>query len=71
MEVLAGLANLMAGDGAIAPARELIAHILDTPTAGQAARDRATQLNDSLAEANIPTPHRPLEQVLASIWNAR
>jgi tetratricopeptide (TPR) repeat protein len=71
MEVLAGLADLLAGDGAIAPARELIAHILDTPAAGQAARDRAERLRDTLMGAGLSTPRRPLEHILASVWNVR
>jgi tetratricopeptide (TPR) repeat protein len=71
MEVLAGLADLLAGQGAVVPARELIAHILDTPAAGQAARDRAEHLRDTLAGASLSTPRRPLEQVLASVWNVR
>jgi predicted ATPase/DNA-binding XRE family transcriptional regulator len=71
MEVLAGLADLLAGDGAIAPARELIAHILDTPAAGQAARDRAERLRDTLAGVGLSTARRPLEQVLESTWNVR
>jgi tetratricopeptide (TPR) repeat protein len=71
MEVLAGLADLLAGDGAIAPAHELIAHILDTPAAGQAARDRATRLRDTLAGAAVSMPPRPLERVLESVWNRR
>jgi len=71
MEVLAGLANLLAGDGAIAPAHELIAHILDTPAAGQAARDRAERLRDTLADVDVGTPLRPLDRVLESIWNKR
>ena len=71
MEVLAGLTDLLAGGGAIAPARELIAHILDTPAAGQAARDRAEHLRDTLAGAGLSTPRRPLEHVLASVWNMR
>jgi tetratricopeptide (TPR) repeat protein len=71
MEVLVGLADLLAGDGATAPAHELIAHILDTPAAGQAARDRATRLRETLAGAAATTPIRPLERVLESVWNRR
>jgi tetratricopeptide (TPR) repeat protein len=71
MEVLVGLATLLAGDGAIAPAHELIAHILDTPAAGQAARDRAERLRDTLPGTNAGTPIRPLERVLESVWNRR
>jgi hypothetical protein len=71
MEVPAGLADLLAGQGAVVPARELIEHILDTPAAGQAARDRAEHLRDTLAGASLSTPRRPLEQVLASVWNVR
>ena len=67
MEVLAGLADLLAAQGAIVPARELITHILDTPAAGQSARDRAERLRNTLAGA--ATPRRPLEHVLASVWN--
>ena len=54
-----------------APLRELIAHILDTPAAGQAARDRAEQLRNTLAGTALSTPSRPLEHVLASVWNIR
>jgi predicted ATPase/DNA-binding XRE family transcriptional regulator len=71
MEVLAGLADLLAGQGAITPARELIGHILETPAAGQAARDRAERLRGRLAGAPASTPRRPLEQVLAGLWNVR
>jgi predicted ATPase/DNA-binding XRE family transcriptional regulator len=71
MEVLAGLADLLAGAGAVVPARELIVHILDTPAAGQAARDRAEQLRGRLAGAVLSTTLRPLEHVLASVWNMR
>jgi predicted ATPase/DNA-binding XRE family transcriptional regulator len=71
MEVLAGLADLLAGDGALAPAHELIAHILDTPAAGQAARERAERLRDTLAGTHVSTPIRPLELVLESVWKRR
>jgi predicted ATPase/DNA-binding XRE family transcriptional regulator len=71
MEVLAGLADLLAFQGAVVPAHELIAHILDTPAAGQAARDRAERLGSTLASAAPRTPRRPLERVLASVWAAR
>jgi predicted ATPase/transcriptional regulator with XRE-family HTH domain len=71
MEVLAGLADLLAGQGAVVPARELIAHILETPAASQAARDRAERLHGTLMGATLSTPRRPLEHVLASVWNIR
>jgi hypothetical protein len=71
MEVLAGLADLLAGDGVIAPAHELIAHILGTPAAGQAARDRAERLRNTLVGAAPSMASRPVEQVLASVWNTR
>jgi predicted ATPase/transcriptional regulator with XRE-family HTH domain len=69
MEVLAGLADLLAGEGATALASELIGHILDTPAGGQAARDRAVRLRDRLAGASAP--NRPLERVLESVWLTR
>jgi predicted ATPase/transcriptional regulator with XRE-family HTH domain len=71
MEVLAGLADLLVSDGATAPAHELIAHILDTPAAGQAARERAERLRNSLADVPEYAPSRPLERVLEGIWNRR
>jgi len=71
MEVLAGLADLLAVQGAAVPARELIAHILETPAAGQAVHDRAERLRTTLADAAPSTSRRPLEQVLVSVWNGR
>jgi len=69
MEILAGLADLLAAEGASSLACELIAHILDTPAAGQAARDRAERLRDKLADVSAPS--RPLERVLECVWKAR
>jgi tetratricopeptide (TPR) repeat protein len=71
MEVLAGLADLLAGEGESALARELIAHIVDTPTAGQAARDRAERLRGTLAGEGVSAPRRSLERILESIWSGR
>jgi tetratricopeptide (TPR) repeat protein len=71
MEVLAGLAELLAGQGALAPARELIAYILENPAASQAARDRAERLHGTLVGTAMSMPRRPLEHVLASVWNIR
>ena len=71
MEILAGLADLLAAQGSAVAAHELITHILDTPAAGQAARDRAERLRNTLAGAAPSTPRRPLEHVLASVWNLR
>jgi len=71
MEVLAGLADLLADQGAVAPARELIAYILETLAAGQAAHDRAERLRNTLAVVAPRTPRPPLEHVLASVWNVR
>jgi predicted ATPase/transcriptional regulator with XRE-family HTH domain len=71
MEILAGLADLLADQGAVVPARELIAYILGTPAASQAARDRAERLHTTLVGEAPSAPQRPLEQVLASAWNTR
>ena len=71
MEILAGLADMLAGQGVFMPAYELIAHILETPAAGQAARDRAERLRHTLAAADPSMPRRPLEHVLAGVWNVR
>jgi predicted ATPase/transcriptional regulator with XRE-family HTH domain len=69
MEVLAGLADLLAADGLPALARELVEHILATPAGGQAARDRAERLREKLA--GVSAPSRALEHVLESVWMTR
>jgi hypothetical protein len=69
MEVLAGLADLLAAEGASSLARELVEHILATPAGGQAARDRAERLREKLADLSVPS--RPLERVVESVWMVR
>jgi predicted ATPase/transcriptional regulator with XRE-family HTH domain len=71
MEALAGLADLLAGEGAPALAHELIGHILGAPAGGQAARDRAERLRSRLPGDLVSPPSRSLEHLLESIWSAR
>jgi tetratricopeptide (TPR) repeat protein len=73
MEVLAALADLLASEGTVEPAGELVTHILNTPAAGQVARDRAERLRSQIADttqdelANAQPAQRSLSELVQAI----